>query len=174
MAILVNMQVLYIIWNCFSMWIQWWCLLHDQSHHIWQYWQIYKCYISSGTVFRCEFMLKLQACTNVPASTLPFMHTLLLIIVHHSCAFLLIHFSIYLSCYILHLCSHSCGLMPPHTYLYILPWCLHHLRHCHILCDNWGEPPLLFVVLYFLLISYLQSWMGHCTTISHCTTLQCT
>ena len=46
---------LYIIWNCFSMWIQWWCLLRDQSYHIWQYQQICKCYISSGTIFRCEF-----------------------------------------------------------------------------------------------------------------------
>ena len=47
LAILANMQVLYIIWNCFSM--------RDWSHHIWQYQQIYKCYISSRTVFQCEF-----------------------------------------------------------------------------------------------------------------------
>ena len=54
-AILANVQVLYIIWNHFSVWIQWWCLLRDWSHHIWQYQQIYKCYISSGTIFQCEF-----------------------------------------------------------------------------------------------------------------------
>ena len=55
MVIPANMQVLYIIWNHFSMWIQWWCPLCDWSDHIWQYWQIYKCYISSKTVFQCEF-----------------------------------------------------------------------------------------------------------------------
>ena len=31
-----NMQVLYIIWNHFSIWIQQWCLFCDQSDYIWQ------------------------------------------------------------------------------------------------------------------------------------------
>ena len=34
------------------MWIQWWCPLCDWGD---QYCQIYKCYISSKTVFWCEF-----------------------------------------------------------------------------------------------------------------------
>ena len=78
------------------------------------------------------------------------MHTLVLIIVCHSCAFLLIHFSIYLSCYILHLCSHSCGLMLPHTYLYISPRCLHHLRRCHIPVQRlrWA-PALICYIIFF-------------------------
>ena len=95
-------------------------------------------------------VLKLQACMNVPASTLPFMHALLFIIVRHSHPFLLIHLSIYLSCYILHLCSHSCGLMLLHTYLYILPQCLHHLRHCHIPLQRlrWA-PALICYIIFF-------------------------
>ena len=37
------------------MWIQWWCPLCDWGDQIWQYRQIYKCYISSKTIFWCEF-----------------------------------------------------------------------------------------------------------------------
>jgi hypothetical protein len=35
--------------------IQWWCLFHDQSDHIWQDRQTYMYYTSSGMVFQCEF-----------------------------------------------------------------------------------------------------------------------
>ena len=36
MAIPSNTQVLYMVWNSFSMWIQWWCPCCNQSDHIWQ------------------------------------------------------------------------------------------------------------------------------------------
>ena len=64
-------------------------------------------------------MLKLQACTNVPASTLPFMHIPLLIMVRHSRAFLLMQFFIYLSCHILVIYSHSYEvILPTLTYIF--------------------------------------------------------
>ena len=42
-------------WSGFLKWIWWQCLFCDQSDHIWQYWQTYKCYICSGVVFWYEF-----------------------------------------------------------------------------------------------------------------------
>jgi len=36
MAIPSNTQVLYLVWNSFSMWIQWWCPFCNESDHIWQ------------------------------------------------------------------------------------------------------------------------------------------
>ena len=35
MAMLANAWVLYMFWTSFLMWIQWWCLFHDWSDHIW-------------------------------------------------------------------------------------------------------------------------------------------
>ena len=30
-----SMHILYIFWAHFSIWIQWWCLFHDLTNHIW-------------------------------------------------------------------------------------------------------------------------------------------
>jgi hypothetical protein len=46
-----NMWVLYMFWNSFLMWIQWWCLFCDWSDHIWQYRQMCECYTCSRLVF---------------------------------------------------------------------------------------------------------------------------
>jgi hypothetical protein len=76
-------------------------------------------------------LLKLQACANIPATILLLVHAPLLILVCHSRAFLLIQFSIYLSCHILVIHSHSHRVILLNIYLYIRPSFLHHLRCCH-------------------------------------------
>ena len=55
MASPANTQGWYIFRNHFLMWIQWWCRFRDQSNHIWQVQQTYKCDTSSGTIFQSEF-----------------------------------------------------------------------------------------------------------------------
>ena len=99
-------------------------------------------------------VLELQACVNIPITILPFVHAPLLIIVYHSHAFLLIHFSIYLSCYILHIYSHSYGLMLLHTHLYIYTDICITSGIAIFLCDmRWAPTLICYIIL--LLISYL-------------------